>query len=200
MIGLSKASGDTLQKVSNEFEGEVLADLQEGREQSLAIIGAAKKEAKEEVSKILEASVKQAEALKRQITGAAELEARNARLKVLEKAVNEAVAEAVSKVSKLDEKRYEEALARLITEGVQVIGPGAVVSFSSKDRKAVSALLRQPSREHDKLTASEDDLKTAGGVALATSDGSIRFDNTFEARLERLRPTLRKEVADLLSG
>ncbi|MDV3277843.1 MAG: hypothetical protein LYZ69_05180 [Nitrososphaerales archaeon] len=186
--------------MSNEFEGEVLADLQEGREQSLALISAAKREAKEEVSKILETSVKQAEALKRRITGAAELEARNARLKVLEKAVNEAVADAVSKVSRLDEKRYEDALARLIDEGVQAIGPNAVVSCSSKDRNAVSELLRQLSREHVKLTASEEDLKTAGGVALATSDGSIRFDNTFEARLERLRPTLRKEVAGLLSG
>jgi V/A-type H+-transporting ATPase subunit E len=197
---LSKASGDTLQKVSNEFEGELLADLQEGREQSLALISAAKKEAKDEVSKILETSVKQAEALKRQITGAAELDARNARLKVLEKAVNEAMADAVSKVSTLVEKRYEDALARLINEGVQVIGPNAVVSCSSRDMKLVSALLKQPRREPGKLTASGEDLKTAGGVALATPDGSIRFDNTFEARLERLRPTLRKEVADLLSG
>jgi len=39
-----------------------------------------------------------------------------------------------------------------------------------------------------------------GGVVLTTSDGSIRFDNTFEARLERTKPTLRKDVAAILAG
>ena len=197
---MSKASADTLQKVSGEFEGEVLADLQEGREQSLAIIDTAKREAREEVSKILEASLKQAEALKRQITGAAELEARNAQLRVLEKAVNEAVAEAVSGISKLERKRCEAALGRLISEGVDAIGSNAKVFCAAKDKAAVASVMKEMGRQHPGLSEGGSNLEASGGVVLTTPDGSIRFDNTFEARLERMRPILRKDVADLLSG
>ena len=198
-MDLSKASTDTLQKVSDEFEGEALADLQEGMEQSLALIDAARRETKEEISKILEASVKQADALKRQIIGAAELEARNAQLKALEKAMNDAVAGAVSGAPGVERRRYEAALGRLISEGVGVIGPKAAVFCNSKDRALVSSVLKEMSKQFPGLVPGEADTTTVGGVVLATTDGSVRFDNTLEARLERLRPTLRKEVADLLN-
>jgi V/A-type H+/Na+-transporting ATPase subunit E len=197
---LSKASADTLEKVSGEFEGEALADLQGGREQALALIDAAKRETKEEVSKVLEAGAKQAEALKRQIVGSAELEARNARLRVLEKAVNEAISDSLSGLPKLEKKRYEMALSRLISEGVEVIGREAKVLCSTKDKATVSSVLKETSKRHPGLSEGGASLETSGGVALTSADGSVRFDNTFEARLERLRPTLRKEVADLLSG
>ena len=197
---MSKASVDTLQKVASEFEGEALADLQEGRQQSIALIDAAKRETMEEVSRILEASVKQSEALKRQVVGAAELEARNAQLKVMEKAVNEAVADAMSSIPRLDRKRYTTSLSRLISEGVEVIGQEAKVSCSSNDGPLVSSVLEEMRGKHPRIAAGETIPGAIGGVILTTVDGSIRFDNTFEARLERLRPTLRKEVADLLSG
>lgn len=197
---MSKASADTLEKVSGELEGEALADLQEGREQALAIIETAKREAKEEVAKILEGSVKQAEALKRQITGTAELEARNSQLRVLEKAVNDAVNEAVSGISKLEGKRYESALARLISEGVDVIGPRASVLCNSRDKSVLSSVMKAIGRQHPGISEGGATLESSGGVVLTTADGTIRFDNTIEARLERMRPALRKEVADLLSG
>lgn len=197
---MSKAASDTLQKVSNEFEGEVLADLQEGRERSLALIEAAKKGAREQVAKILESGVKQAEALKRQISGAAELGARNARLRVLEVAVNDAFEDAVSQISELAENRYEESLARLVAEGVEVIGNRATVTCSPKDKKLVASVVKRFGSDKIELVVGDGAVETIGGVVLTTPDGSVRFDNTFEARLERLRPTLRKEVADLLNG
>ena len=197
---MSKASVDTLEKITAEFEGGALADLQDGRRQSIALVEAAKRETREEATKILETSVKQAESLKRQIVGAAELEARNAQLKVLEKAVNDAVAEAVAGFSKLDARRYEEALGRLISEGVEIMGSKASVSCSSRDQSKVASVMKEIAKRHQGLTSGEANLETVGGVVLTTPDGAIRFDNTFEARLERLRPILRKEVADLLSG
>ena len=197
---MSKATSDTLQKVSGEFEGEMLADLQEGKGQALALIDAAKREAKGEVSKILEAGTKQAEALKRQIVGAAELQARNAKLKVLEKAVNEAISSALSGIPNLERKRYERALGLLVSQGVAAIGPRAKVFCSAKDRATLASVLKELNAQYHGLVGGEESLDTSGGVALTTPDGSVRFDNTVEARLERLRPTLRKEVADLLSG
>lgn len=197
---MSSATAATLQKVADEFEGEVLMELQEGREQSLALVEASKKATAEAVSKILETSAKQAEALKRQIIGAAELEARNSQLKVLEEAVEEVFSSAVSRIPKLEDKRYEASLRHLLAEAIDVIGPNALVSTNSKDAKGVFSIAKGIKGERGRLTPGDKRLDTIGGVVLTTPDKTIRFDNTFEARLERLRPTLRKDVAAILNG
>ena len=190
----------TLQKVASEFEGEVLTELQEAREQSLALLQTSKKASLDAVSKVLETSVKQAEALKRQVIGAAELESRNSQLKVLEEAVDEVFSSAVSQIQRLDEKRYAAALKQMLSEAIDVIGPNALVSTNDKDAKEVLSMAKGVKGEHAKLTPGDKTLKTIGGVVLTTPDRAIRFDNTFEARLERLRQTLRKEVAALLNA
>ncbi|MDV3244293.1 MAG: hypothetical protein LYZ66_03845 [Nitrososphaerales archaeon] len=197
---MENATSDTLQKVASEFEGEVLMELQEGRSQSVALIEASKKGTMEAVAKILETSVKQAEALKRQIVGAAELEARNTQLKALEEAVTEVFSSAVSQVSKMSGPRYDKSLTDLVGEGIEAIGPHAKVSCNSRDGKLVAVMLNRIKGDHVKLAVDDQSVDTIGGVVLTTMDGSVRFDNTFEARLERLRPALRKEVAGVLGG
>ncbi len=197
---MSKAASDTLEKVSGEFESEILADLQEGRSQALAIIDSARKETVEAVAKILETGVKQAESLKRQIIGAAVLEARNNQLKSLEKAVNEVFDMAIKEVGEASGLRYENSLTRLIKEGSEIIGPKAKVYCSPKDRKALSAVMRKLSGGQFKPMLDEKGISTIGGVVLTAMEGSVRFDNTFEARLERMKPSLRKEVAGILAS
>ena len=196
---MSKAASDTLEKVSGEFETEALADLEAARSETLARIEAVRKETSEAVGKILETGEKQAESVKRQIIGAAELDARNAQLRSLEKAVNEAFDLAAKQISAVSGASQEKALASLIEEGLEVIGPRARVSCASKDRRAVSAAMKKLGNTA-KLSLDEEDVDTMGGVILTTTDGTVRFDNTFEARLERMRPTLRKAVAAILTG
>jgi len=196
---LSKAASDTLEKVSGEFETEVLADLASGRSETLARIQAVRKETTEAVGKILETSEKQAQSVKRQIIGAAELDARNAQLRSLERAINEVFDLAAKQISLVSGVPQEQAVATLIREGLDVIGPRAKVSCASKDRKAVSSAIRKLGRKA-KLSLDDGEIDTMGGVILTTPDGTVRFDNTFEARLERMRPTLRKAVAAILTG
>ena len=196
---MSSAASTTLDKIAGEFEDEALADLQDGRAQAIALMEAAKKEAHEEVEKILQNGVKQAESLKRQIIGAAELDVRNAQLKSMEGAINEAISNAVSGISKVTPGRYEECILRLVEEGMAVIGQKAVVECSPADRKVVNVAIQKLSTGAVKLMLSPESLSSKGGVVLTNSNGSIRFDNTFEARLERIRPTLRKNVSAVLS-
>ena len=197
---MSTAASNTLQKVATEFEAEVMSDLEEGRSQALARISSAKAETREGVAKVLETGVKQAESLKRQIIGAAELEVRNGQLRSLEKAVNEAFDAAMEEVSGLSGAKYEKALAQLIKEGLEVIGPKAKVHCSSKDKKAVAAAIRKLPSSHAKLTLDEKPVETTGGVVMTTPDGQVKFDNTFEARLERMKAELRKGVSDALTS
>jgi V/A-type H+-transporting ATPase subunit E len=194
---MSKAAADTLDKVSNEFEGEVLADLQEGRGQALALIESTRREASEAAAKVIHSGTKQAESLKRQIIGAAELKVRNAHLEAMEEAVNDAFDDATKGVRKVSRARYEKCIAKLIKEGIDVIGQKAIVSCNAKDKGIVESAAEKLSKGQVELTVGGTALNTIGGVVLATGDGLVRFDNTFEARLERMKPDLRKEVASL---
>lgn len=197
---MSKAAADTLQKVAAEFEADVLSDLQAGKEQALQNVQAVRRETAQAVEKTIEGGERQAESVKRQIIGAAELEVRNAQLRSLETTVNEVFDSAVRKVSSLSDSALESSLAFLIREGLDVIGPRAVVHCSANQRKAVSGAVRKLNKGLVKLTVDEKGIETIGGVVLATSNGSMKFDNTYEARLERMRQTLRKEVAGILTG
>jgi len=197
---MSNAAADTLEKVSGEFQAEVMADLEAGRADALKRIESARKGASEAVSKILETSVKQAESTKRQIIGAAELAARNSQLKSLEKAVNEVFDLATKEISASSASSYEKSITGLIKEGIGVIGQKAKVECSTKDRRVVSSAIKKLEGGQTELILEESPVETMGGVVLTIPDGSVRFDNTFEARLERMKPTLRKDVAAILAG
>jgi len=199
-MSMSKAASETLEKVSREFEAEVLAELEGARGQALSIVHSARKETTQVVTKILETSVKQSESLKRQLIGAAELEARNAQLKSLEKGVNEVFDAAAKEVAGTSGPRYEQSLTQLLKEALEVIGPEAIVHCSSKDKRGVWAAMRRLRDGEVNLTLDDRSIDTVGGVVLTTKDGSVKFDNTFEARLERLKPSLRKEVAGILTS
>ncbi|MGD0477705.1 MAG: V-type ATP synthase subunit E [Nitrososphaerales archaeon] len=197
---MSNAMAGTLEKVSGEFESELLGELQKGKRQALSAVESSRREASVAVTKILDASVKQAESLRRQIIGAAELEARNTQLKTLEKAVVEVFDAAVKELEKVSGARYDRSLTQLVKEGLEVIGPRARIYCRPKDREAVSAVLHKLGGSQSKLVLEEKSADTDGGVVVTSMDGSVRFDNTFEARLERMRSVLRMEVSAILTS
>lgn len=194
------AASNTLQKVSDEFQAQLWAELEQLRDQSLAVVEASRKEAAEAVAKTIEEGERRADSQRRQITGSAEMEARNSQLKALEAAVSEVFETAQRTIAKAEPEDHEEALERLIKEGIEVIGQSAVVSCNAREKKVVTSLARKLSKGGVKLHVDEKNIQTIGGIVLSTPDGSVRFENTFEARLERMRPVLRKDIADLLSS
>jgi V/A-type H+-transporting ATPase subunit E len=60
--------------------------------------------------------------------------------------------------------------------------------------------LRRLGGSLSKPVLEEKSIDTIGGVVITSLDGSVRFDNTFEARLERMRPSLRMEVSETLTS
>lgn len=197
---MSEVASNTLQKVSEEFLNEVLAQLKEGRDKSVSLLETTSRETEAAVSKILETSTKQAASIKRQVIDSAELEARNLQLRALEDAVNEVLSEGIKRLPGLSTSKREEALVRLIKEGVRVIGPKATVSCNVADRKIVASVVKVLNKDGVKLTLDQEGIQTIGGVTLGSEDGTVRFENTFEARLERMRQVLRKEIANTLSS
>ncbi len=49
-----------------------------------------------------------------------------------------------------------------------------------------------------KASLSETPIETLGGVLVTSADGQIRVDNTFEGRLERLRPRVQQVILERL--
>jgi V/A-type H+-transporting ATPase subunit E len=197
---MSEAAKTTLQKVSDAFQDELLADLQDGLSQSHERVDAISRETNGAVSKILETSARQAESLKRQLIGSAELESRNGQLTALEAEVNRVFNEAMRLLSSLSPSSYESAVTRLVEEGIQVIGKKATVSCNERDKKLLGSVTKKLSKGEVKLTLGRADVNTIGGIVMSSPDGTVSFDNTFEARLERTRQDLRKEVAGVLTS
>lgn len=189
----------TLDKVSSETLNEILTELESGKSDASEQVRSMIRETRAEVAKILQDGERQAESVRRQILGSAELEARNSTLRSLEEASNRIFQESLVTVSK--SPRYEKTLAKLISEGLWVIGREAFVSCNARDRKAVgSAIKEMNSKAGSKLSLDEKNLEVKGGVVLRSMSGTVRFDNTLEARLDRIKPQLRRDVVAILSG
>ncbi len=191
----------TLDKVASEALVELVAEIDSGKKDAQERLMAMSRSTKAEVAKILEGGEREAESIRRQILGSAELEARNSALRALERASNKVIQESLSAVTERRPEAYHKALTRLISEGALVIGRDAAVMCSAKDRKVVDSVVKELNRQNAmKLTVSDKGIEAMGGVVLQSSDGTIRYDNTLEARLERIRPQLRREIVNALSG
>ncbi|HYM00301.1 MAG TPA: V-type ATP synthase subunit E family protein [Blastocatellia bacterium] len=87
---------------------------------------------------------------------------------------------------------YKPIIARLINEAVAEIDADAVIHADARDEPILNEL-RPGARV-------EFDLNTCGGVEVRTGDGRITVRNTFEARLENARETMKHEVIGLFEG
>jgi len=188
-------------KVAKEALQEMLSSLDKEYRDILATIEAEERESASKVAEILRGGDRQAETIKRRIISRAELDARNRSIRLLEEAVNRVFEESLKVFERQSlGKRYKKALMRLLEEGVEAIGAGeVVVAGSSRDRDALrkAAYTVEKSRGV-KITVSRKPLNCIGGVYITSVDGSMIYDNTVEARLERLKPLLRKEIFDMM--
>ena len=77
-------------------------------------------------------------------------------------------------------------------ESTKVLGTSEVIVFTnSKDKDTVQSTLSSfPGSE-----LSSETIDCLGGVKIQSKDGSMKFDNTIDARIERLKPLIRKEIA-----
>jgi len=194
----------TVKKVSDEALAEMLQTISESKAAALEIVSRKMSETQAEVTRISEQEKRQANSLKRQIIGSAEMAARNQSLEIVEENLNAAFGQALQKLeSTTSDSRYEQVLSSMISEGVDEVGGNEfVVTANTRDQQVVQKVIDQVSREKG-ITIARSATRlngSVGGVVIASSDGYVTFDNTFEARLERLKPTLRKQIAQLFEA
>ena len=131
--------------------------------------------------------------IEKQIIGGADIEARNKQLLALEASVDKVFTKALDQITNNDRSGdYANLIKSLLDESTRILGTSEViVSTNAKDRDVVqSALSGFPGSE-----LSSDTVECLGGVIIKSKDGAMTFDNTLDARIERLKPLIRKDIA-----
>jgi len=102
-----------------------------------------------------------------------------------------------------DEQRYQLLLQAWLREGVQAIERDElVVQVNQHDRKWLQKEWARFSGEvagDKQISLSDEIIACSGGMLISSTDNTIRLDNTFEGRLERMRETLQNSINERLA-
>ena len=187
-------------KVLNEALKSFTDELNKSAAQAEETLLAYEKQTLSEVTKIFEAAARQEEVLKRKILGSAELAARNEHLRLVEEAVAKVFDEALNRLSALSGDKAEKALKQLISEALDAIEGNVTLFCRKEDSELVKKIAQEFSKSTKRtITVSRNHIVCKGGIQASSEDGSVMYDNTYEARLSRIRQLLRKEVVRILT-
>ncbi len=183
----------TIDKILKNTENDILSSLKYALDDSQQNLDDSVTKLETEYDKIIADGKKEADKIEKQIVGGSDIEARNKQLLALESSVNRVFTTALEQITNSDRNSdYANLINSLLEESTQILGTTEVKVFTnSKDRDTVqSALSRFPGSE-----LSSENIDCIGGVKLESKVGSMKFDNTIDAKIDRLKPLIRKEIA-----
>ena len=187
--GLESTIDQVLERNSSEFSQSLknsLTDAQKTLSDSLPML-------EEEYEKIISDGKKEADKIEKQIVGSADLEARNKSLLIVQESADKVLEKAKEKISNMDRNsEYSTLITKLLTEATSALDTSDVIVFTnSKDKDIVQSAVSNISGAE----LSNDLIDCMGGVKVTSKDGSMSFDNTIDARIELLKPLIRKDIA-----
>ena len=185
--------GTTIDKILTLSEKEISSSLNSSFDESLQTLTKSESKFEQEYDRIVDEGKKEAEKIEKQIVGSADLESRNKQLRLVEEYVQKAFDKAIEQIkSSKHDANYSKLIETLLTEAIDTLGAKEVtISTNSKDKEIVNSLLKK--FPGSKL--SSETIDCLGGVEVSSKDGSMSFNNTIDARLDRLKPLIRKEIA-----
>jgi V/A-type H+-transporting ATPase subunit E len=183
----------TISKILEQTEKSVISNVESALNESLKTLDDSVPKLEQEYDKILADGKKEADKIEKQIIGSADIEARNKQLMALEDAVDKVFSKALEQIANADRSGdYSNLIKTMIEEATQILGTSEItVSTNAKDKDVVQSTLSQFSGAE----LSSDTIDCLGGVIVKSKDGAMTFDNTIDARIERLKPLIRKEIA-----
>jgi V/A-type H+-transporting ATPase subunit E len=194
----------TINKVLSQKEAELISKIDSAYQESLNNLEASRGKLEAERTRIIESAKKQAENLKRQIIGSSRLAARNQELVMIENAVNDAFEEARKKLATSGGKdTYRALMSTILDESISSVGSGEVlVECNKNDTELVRNILADLLKKNPKIQArlSDQHIEVIGGIRVKSADGTMTYDNTIDSRIERLKPLIRKNIAQMLRG
>jgi len=197
---------------SGNLDALVERVLDQAKKEAVLVVDRAKKVAVRDIERAervcrerkagVEASLKEGGDWRRRIAEAEmRQEAQRALMNAREAAIDDVFAEALRQFRAREGAAVVsiELLAGLIREGVGAIGGSSVkIRLNSADRKLLEGAGVPAEMDGAKVSLDKDPVEVSGGPIVTDESGRIMFENTFEARLDRIRKGLRRQVADTL--
>jgi len=191
------ASNSSLQqaidKIVEKTEKEILLDLKNSVSDSKQTLDDSLSKLEQEYDKIISDGKKEADKVEKQIVGSSELDVRNKQLLLLEEGVTKVFSKALDQIANTDRSGdYSNLIKTLLDEATKILGTTEVIVFTNtKDKDVVQSALSKFSGAE----LSSDTIDCIGGIIIKSKDGTMTFDNTIDARIERFKPLIRKEIA-----
>ena len=196
--GLKSIAKEILESAEKEAEALILR----AEAQAEKILEEARKKAERRYNSIIRESRERMKAEEMQLNSIFELEAKNKLLKVKEELIKEVYDEALNRLREyVLTEDYVNCLLRLISEASGRIPSGELeIRLNERDYSRITEkqLLDLSKNIGVKLIKSEKRIRCIGGVVVASPDGKIVIDNTFEIRLNSLKGSLRAKIAKIL--
>jgi len=192
-LASDSALESTIDKILGQTESNILSSLNEALTESQQKLENSTKTLEQEYDQIINDGKKEADKIEKQIMGSADLEARNKQLTTVEESIAKVFSKALDEIANTERSEdYSNLIKSLLDESTKILGTTEiVVSTNSKDKEIVQSMLSQyPGSE-----MSPEPISCLGGVKVKSKDGSMTFDNTVDAKIERLKPLIRKDIA-----
>ncbi|NQV39571.1 MAG: V-type ATP synthase subunit E [Nitrosopumilus sp.] len=192
-LASNSALESTIDKILKNTEKDILTNIKSGLDESQRKLDDAVPKLESEYDKIISNGKKEADKIEKQITGASDIEVRNKQLLALEEAVERVFSSALEQIADAARSgEYSNLVKTLINEAIQILGTSEVTIFTNtKDKDVVQSTVSQFSG----AKFSSETIECLGGIKAKSKDGAMTFDNTIDARIERLKPLIRKEIA-----
>ena len=183
----------TIDQVLEKNRSQLLESLKSSLSESQEKLSVSLTELENEYAKIISEGQKEAEKIEQQIIGSSDLEVRNKALLQVEESTSKVFEKAKDQIQ--DTKRdseYSNLILSLITEAIEALDTSEIIVYTnSKDKDIVKSAISKISGAE----LSSEDIDCMGGVKVTSKDGSMTFENTIDARFERMKPLIRKNIA-----
>ena len=193
LLTTNLALESTIDKILKNTENDVLSSLKSALDDSQQSLDGSVTKLDSEYDKIISDGKKEADKIEKQIVGGADIEARNKQLLALEAAVDKVFTTALEQITNSDRNSdYANLINTLLQESTKILGTTDVKVFTNaKDKDVVQSSLSNFSGSE----LSSETIDCIGGVKIESKVGSMKFDNTIDAKIDRLKPLIRKEIA-----
>ncbi len=192
MVADSKLE-ESIDKILSQSQTELLSSLQQSRDEALDTLSKSQPSLEQEYDRIIDGGKKEAEKIEKQIIGSSDLESRNKQLTLIQEHIEKAFETDSKKIESTERNdNYSKLITTLIEEATQALGTSDVVIYTnSKDKEITQSVLSKFSGAE----LSSETIDCLGGVQVKSKDGTMTFDNTIDARTDRMKPLIRKDVA-----
>ncbi len=192
-MGPNSSLEQAIDKILKKTQKEILSDLENSSSDSKQTLDDSLPKLEQEYDKIISDGKKEADKIEKQIIGSSDLDVRNKQLLLLEEAVDNVFTKALEKITNVDRNDdYSNLIKTLLDESTKILGTTEVTVFTNaKDKDVVQSMLSQ----YSGAELSSETIDCIGGITIKSKDGTMTFDNTIDARIERLKPLIRKDIA-----